>query len=85
MRLRYATRLEAGTKANDIHAWMIANVPSYAASVAAGQTTKWANAYQDLDDAGVPISSFWWVNCRQRVIEALSPGEVAAMFPYRTG
>jgi hypothetical protein len=86
MRLRYATRLAAGTKANEIHAWMIANIPAYAKSVEEGHTLRWANAYQDLDTNGVPIPPGWWyVNCKARAINALSPGELAAMYPYRTG
>lgn len=85
MRLQYATREEAQAKASAIHAWMIANDSAYANSVSAGQTTSWAKPYRDFDTLGVPISIFWYVNCKERCRAALSAADLLALVSYRAG
>jgi hypothetical protein len=68
--MEYATAAEAQAKADAIHSWMIANKPPYAASVAAGQTVRWAIPYQ---------TAFWCVNVKDRSFDALSVPEKAVV------
>lgn len=70
-RLYFPTRAEAQAKADDIHAWLIANDTAYAASVMAGHTTKWADPMQDVDDDGNVVGSMWYVPVSERCAGAL--------------
>ena len=62
-RLEFNTQAEAQAKADAIHAWLLANDTAYAASVYAGNTVKWADAVQDVDESGKPI---WYVPVSSR-------------------
>lgn len=84
MRLEFATQGAAQIKANRFHADMIAENAQYARSVSLGHTARWAIPYQDLDAAGVPINTLWWVNVKARVLPTLTAPETAALKPYRT-
>lgn len=84
MRLMFATRTEAQTFADRVHAWMIANNADYARSVSAGQTTAWARPYQDLDENRVPLNTNWYINLKERSVNACTAPERAAFLPYRT-
>jgi hypothetical protein len=83
MRLEFATRGAAQLKADEIHAWMIANRTAYAKSVNAGKTTAWAIPYQDLDVNDNPINTLWYVNAKERCRSALSSAEQLTLKPYR--
>lgn len=60
-RLEFLTKSQAQAKCDAIHAWMISNNAEYAASVEAGQTVKWADPMQDVDDEGNAIGTKWYV------------------------
>lgn len=77
-RLQFATQAEAQSCADSIHSRMIASVPSYAASVAAGQTTAWAVPYQDRDSEGNVIGTEWYVSAKQRCWPVLTAEEQGA-------
>ena len=83
MRLEFPTQLAAQAVADRIHASMIARHPSYAANVAAGQTTAWAKPYQDLDEVGQPLNTLWYVNLKTRAMGTLTVDEQARLKPYR--
>jgi hypothetical protein len=69
--LEYSLLAEALAKANAVHAWMIANRPEYAKSVADGQTLRWAIPY---------VSKLGWaINVKPRATAALTAPEVAAL------
>jgi hypothetical protein len=74
VRIYCATRLEAQTLCDKIHAQMIANVPSYAKSVADGQTVRWAVPRRDVDANDVEIGDYF-VTIKDRVEPVLSPIE----------
>lgn len=80
MRLTFSTQSDARTRADSIHQEMIAADPDYAASVAAGQTTKWATPYQDYnyDAQGNPtmlIGTSWYVTVDSRCRQVLTATE----------
>ncbi len=75
-RLELPVQVAAQAKADAIHAQMIATVPSYAQSVAVGQTTAWAKPYQD------DISGKWCVNVKDRGRNSLSAPDKALLKPF---
>jgi acyl-coenzyme A thioesterase PaaI-like protein len=82
MRLTYSTQSDAQTRADSIHAAMIATDADYAASAAANQTMRWAIPYQDKDDAGNLLSTNWFVTVSDRCQLVLTDAEqTAAGFP----
>jgi hypothetical protein len=78
MRLEFVLQADALTKAAAIHAWLIANNPAYARSVAIGQTLRWAFPYQDA------TPTVWGVNVKDRCMGSLSVPEVSALKPVPT-
>jgi hypothetical protein len=79
MRLEFDTKAAAQSKADAIHAWLVANNKDYAASVASGQTLRWAEPRQDLDRDGKPIGTKWHVSIKDRCLNALSTQEKNAI------
>lgn len=69
MILTKPTEAEAQELADRCHAWLIANDPAYAASVAAGQTLQWAIPTQDED------TGLWQVPVSERVYPCLTSDE----------
>lgn len=84
MRLEFATKADAQAQADAIHSRLISADSVYARSVSLGQTTAWAKPYQDVDVNGVPISSLWYVNCKERMRTVLTAPEQTALKPYRS-
>jgi hypothetical protein len=82
MRLQFLTEAAAQSKADSIHARMIAADATYAQAVTAGQITAWAIPYQDLNLLGIPISLFWYVNAKARVTPVLTALEIADLVAY---
>lgn len=78
MRLYYATQAEAQTKAGAVHAWMVANDAAYAQSVEADQTLRWSIPEQDVDEAGNPVDSRWFIVTKPRCQGALTQAEKLA-------
>lgn len=79
MKLYYPLRADAQAKADDIHAWMQANLAAYAKSVQDGQTKRWAIPQQDVDDKGLVIpGGQWFVTVKDRCDGALAPSEKLA-------
>lgn len=79
MRLPFLTQALAQTAADSIHTRMLAADADYLASVRAGQTTAWANPYQDLDAVTLlPIASTWYVNVKPRCEPVLTALELLA-------
>lgn len=76
MRLSFDTQAEAQKKADEIHAWMLANSTEYAASVAAGQTKAWAVPYQDRDENDIPVGK-WHVSVKPRCAGSLTKEEIS--------
>lgn len=72
-RLEFATKPLAQTKADAMHAWMIANSPAYAAGVTAAQITAWALPYQDV--------AVWCINVKDRSTESLTVPEKSLVKP----
>lgn len=69
MILTKPTQAEAQELADRCHAYLIANDPAYAASVAAGQTLQWAIPAQDED------TGLWQVPVNERVYPCLTAEE----------
>ncbi len=85
MRLLLPNQAAAQGKATAIHNALLAQNSDYAASVARGNTVRWAVPYQDLDAiGGSPINSNWYVNCKTRMLGSLSGPDRAALLPFRT-
>lgn len=82
MRLTFPTEAEAQTKADAIHAHMIATWPEYAKSVTEGRTLAFAIPYQDLDKDGKPFGD-WYLNFKERHLDALSAQERSALVPVK--
>lgn len=79
MRLEFDTKPAAQSKADAIHAWLIANSPDYARSVAVGQTLRWAIPRQDVDEAGNVTGTKWNVAIKGRCMGGLTAQERAAV------
>lgn len=75
MILSKATEAAAQELADRCHAYLIANDAAYAASVAAGQTLRWAIPAQD-DGTGL-----WAVVVDDRCLGALTPEEYTLPSP----
>lgn len=71
MILTKPTQAEAQELADRCHAYLIANDPAYAASVAAGHTLQWAIPRQDEE------TGLWSVPVNERARGALTEAEVA--------
>ncbi len=69
MLLTKPTQAEAQELADRCHAYLIANDPAYAASVAAGHTLQWAIPTQDED------TGLWSVPVSERVYGCLTESE----------
>lgn len=80
MNLAQTDRGLAQAVANRIHNDLIADSPLYAASVAAGQTLRWAIPYQEKDRNGNVIDPNWRVTVDERVRGVLTSAE-RANFP----
>jgi hypothetical protein len=74
--LEFLTENDAKAKADAIHAWLIANNPAYAKSVAGGQTTAWARPY--ASKLGFAI------NVKPRAEPALSAAEKLLLKAFST-
>jgi len=74
--LEYSLQVEAQTKADAMHAWMIANRPEYAKSVSDGQTLRWAIPYQGR--------AAWCINVKTRASGALTAPEIAALKTFES-
>lgn len=70
MHLPQASQAAAQARADQIHAWMIANSTPYAASVAAGHTLRWAIPFQDEQGK-------WAFHTKDRCQGALNQSELA--------
>jgi hypothetical protein len=79
MRLEFDTKAAAQSKADAIHAWLIANDAAYAASVASGQTLRWAIPRQDVDKDGNVIGTKWHIAVKGRCMGALTAQEKNAV------
>lgn len=79
MKLYFALRADAQTRADDIHAWMVANGPGYGKSVSDGRTARWSIPAQDLDDKGVPLTTEWFIVTKDRCDGAITPTERTAL------
>lgn len=79
MKYYFATKAAAQSKADAIHAWIVANNTGYAGSVTKGQTLRWDVPHQDLDDKGQPIGTQWYVNIDQKCNGALTAQELAGL------
>jgi len=73
---------EAQEYANTIHLDLIVADASYSMSVQRGQTTKWANAYQDLDEAEIPKNGNWYCNLKQRAFNVVKEEDKGKIKPY---
>lgn len=80
MKLELASQAAAQTRADEIHAWLIANDAAYAKSVQLGQTVRWSFAKAALDDKGVATGK-WDVTTKPRVRNALTTAEKLAEKP----
>jgi hypothetical protein len=78
MRLEFDTKAAAQSKADAIHAWLVANNPPYAASVASGQTLRWAEPRQDVDADGKPFGK-WHIAVKSRCMNSLTAQEKATV------
>jgi hypothetical protein len=77
-REEFILKTDAQTFADKTHAWLIANNPAYARSVAIGQTLRWAFPYQDA------TPTVWGVNVKDRCMGSLTVPEVSALKPVPT-
>lgn len=71
MILTKPTQAEAQELADRCHAYLLANDPAYAASVAAGHTLQWAIPAQDKE------TGLWSVPVSERVYPCLTSEEYA--------
>jgi hypothetical protein len=71
----FATQTPANTFAAAIHTRMIAADRTYQTAVARGHIARWAFSYQNLDIAGQPIGTDWFVNVKPRCLSVLTPAE----------
>lgn len=67
MKLPQNTKTAAQARADQIHAWMIANSPPYADSVAKGHTLRWAIPFEDAGK--------WAIHTKPRCQGALTQAE----------
>jgi hypothetical protein len=74
MRLEFDTKAAAQSKADAIHAWLVANNKDYAASVASGQTLRWAEPRRDVDENGNAVGK-WHIPLKDRALGALARAE----------
>jgi len=74
---------EAQEYADTIHLDLIVADSNYARSVQRGQTVKWANAYQDLDEAEVPKNGNWYCNLKQRAFYVVKDEDKGKLKPYK--
>lgn len=58
-RLYAVSEVAAQALADKAHAFLIANNPAYAGSVARGETLRWAKPKQELDKDGKPFGEFY--------------------------
>ena len=77
MKLTYPTQAQAQAVADRIHADLIATSPEYAASVAAGQTVRWAVP----EKAG----SSWAVAVSDRCRSVMTSAEIALIPEWQEG
>ena len=70
MKLNYATKAAAQARADSVHAQLIATDELYAASVAAGQTLRWAIPFEEP-------GGNWNFHLQNRVRKVLTPTEVS--------
>lgn len=77
MRLEYSLKADAQAVADKTHAWLIANNPFYAKSVADGKTLRWDVPRQQTDASGKVIAgSPWSVFVKDKALSALAQAEV---------
>jgi hypothetical protein len=86
MRLTYSTQSTAQAVCDRIHASMIATDADYAQSAEANQTLRWAVPSQDVDDAGNPVGTNWYVGVNDRCRGVLTDDEAlsAGFLPPET-
>lgn len=75
----FATKGEAQSKADAIHAYIVANNSAYAKSVTDGKTVRWDVPHQDLDDKGQPVDTQWFVFLKPKGLGALTAQEIAGL------
>lgn len=83
MRMPFTTQAEAQAYTDAIHQRLLVSDQDYAESVKAGETVRWAVPYQDLDEAGVPLTSTWYVNLKARVLPVVRDAERSTLVEYR--
>lgn len=79
MRLTFNTQSAAQARANSIHADMVATNAEYAA-----QAVCWAIPFQDLDEAGNPIDTLWYINVGDRCRAVLTVAEISTIPEWAT-
>lgn len=62
-----------------MHKRLIASDKYYKERVRLGQTTAFAKPYQDIDENGKPISSNWYVNCKDRYQAVMTAAELSQL------
>ena len=78
MRLYATSQAAAQANADKAHAYLIASDEAYAASVAAGQTVRWAVPARDVDADGNPVGE-WFIAVEPRCLGAFTDAELSRL------
>lgn len=80
MRITAPTQAAAQALQDKAHAFMIANDPPYADSVAQGHTLRWAVPARDVDANGNPVGD-WFIPVEDRCLGAFTADELLRVDP----